>query len=457
MVMRPVIIALAAVLALTGCVAARPSDPSPKEPATTAETSAPGRYQGPAQPRLELTEAWQTDDQPLINISRAEVVAGSLVIMGWGSGSGEQDSVVLDAERGTVRWRAGQLHREFTLDSAARPKVRLSNLAGWAVERQDEGMLILPYHLGPCRDGGHVCPAAALKPYREHGLVGFSLADRRQVWHTAPVRSARPRADRPQTSGFQTYDVVGATASTVLATLGAAGNYFADLEWDAAERQPRTIAYDATTGRERWRREGFVAEELLVDDEAIGLERSVRPGATGGVPVLVDAVAGTRLWSMPTATSVTWTSVSRHGAIATEADGSPARQFLIRGHGEAQSLPTPSDGPGWIAPGLLGPLAWRVVPRSSPGGSPEGPALQAIDLDGKLTAGRAALPHDAVSAELGWSDYVWVSLASGRVQAFDQTGEPRSDVLAGRVNLLGPDLILITRPDSRELRLIELS
>ncbi|GAB3754564.1 hypothetical protein GCM10028864_34440 [Microlunatus parietis] len=455
--MRPMIMALAAILALTGCVAARPSTPGSKTPAVTAETPAPVHYQGPGQPWLELTEAWQTDAQPLINIGRAELVADSLVITGWGSGPAEQDSVVLDAGRGSVRWQASQLPREFALGPKARSKARLSNLAGWAVERGDDGMLILPYHLGPCRDGGFECPTTELKPYREHGLVGFSLADRRQVWHTAPVRSAKPRADRPQTSGFQTYEVVGATSSAVLATLGAAGNYFTDLEWDAAERQPKTIAYDPTTGRELWRRKGFVAEEILVDDVALGLERSLRPGATGGVPARIDAVAGTRLWSMPAETSVNWSSVSRHGAIVTETASAAAGQFLVRAHGEAQPLPTvSSDGPGWIMPGRRGPLAWRVVPRSSPGGSSEGPLLHAIGQDGRLTLGATTLPHDAVSATLGWSGYVWVRLASGRVQAFDRTGRPRSPEFSGDIRLVDSDRLLVTRPDSSRLRLLEL-
>lgn len=375
------IIVLVAVLGLPGCAADPPPAPAPTTPVATTESPspAPARYDGPGKPRLKLTEVWQSDAQPLIN-------------------------------------------------------------------------------LGPCRDGGHECPAAELKPYREHGLVGFSLADRRQVWHTAPVRSAKPRGDRPQTSGFQSYEVVGATSFTVLVTLGAAGNYFADLEWESAGRQPKTIAYDAAMGWELWRHEGFVAEEILFGDVAIGLERSGRPGATGGVPVGVDAVVGTRLWAMPAETSVRWTHVTRQGAVVVETDRLPdsARQFRIDGSGEPLPLPTPAPhGSGWLTPGMLGPLAWRVVPRSSPDGSPEGPMLQAIDLDGDLTVGGTALPDDAVAATLGWSDYVWVSLASGRVQAFDRTGRPRTPALTGAVHLAGHDQVLITRPDSTRLRLLD--
>ncbi len=464
---RLMIIALSAILVLAGCAPAPPPVPSPSPasaaPAEPESPPVPKRYGGLVEPPLELTELWQRADQPIADLSSAKMIEDSLVITGWGRERSDEESVVIDSGRGTVRWRAGQLPREFTLDATARPTARLTKLAGWAVDRDTGGVLILPYQLAPCRDGGHRCPAEESKPYREQGLVGFSLADRSQVWHTAPIRTAAPRADRPQTSGFQSIEVVAATSSTVLATVGVAGNYFSDLEWESPERQPRTIAYDSATGRERWRLDGFAAETVLAGDIMIGLERSSLRGATGGVPVGVDAVLGKRLWSMPAGTSVRWSSVSGQDAIATEVGGSgrdtsTAHQFWVAGDsGDTHPLPpVSSGGNGWIAPSLAGPMAWRVVSGSSPNGSPAGRKLQCLDLDGEFVVGGTTLPDDVIAARLGWGDYVWVSSTSGKTRAYDPTGKPRSPELTGAVQLVDPDLLLVTRPGSTLLRLIKL-
>ncbi|WP_152365604.1 hypothetical protein [Microlunatus speluncae] len=466
-VLRTMIIIAAVTLLLAGCVSTRPPRPTDPVPVPASSEPAPAPvptpYAGPGKPPLELTELWQNDDQPLAEIDSAEVIAGSLVITGWEKTRNDQESVVIDADHGKVRWRAGQLPREFRLDSADRPTARLSQRAGWAVERLADGMLILPYHLGSCRDGGHECPAKELKPYREHGLVGFSLADRRQVWHTAPVRGAAPRTDRPQTSGFQKFEVVGATSSTVLVTLGVAGNYLADLEWESPDRQPQTIAYDSAMGWVRWRIEGFAAETVIDGDVVIGLERSSRPGAAGGVPVGVDAVLGSRLWSMPDSTSVRWSSIGGFGLIVADVGDAgrgpaPARRTWISGpSGHTHPLPPVSPaGADWIAPRLGGPLAWRVVPASGAGGASGGPQLQTLDDDGEVTIGPTALPDDAVAAEVGLIDYVWVSQASGRVRGYDQTGTPRTKELTGSVRVVAYSQLLISHSGSTRLQLLDL-
>jgi hypothetical protein len=468
---RTMIIALSAILVLAGCVpAARPQPPQvTPSPASASPTEpdpppAPTTYRGSEEPPLELTELWQSAGQPIADLSSADVIKNSLVTTGWGKARSDEESVVIDSRHGTVRWRASQLPREFALDSDGRPRARLSDVAGWAVERTNEGMLILPYQLGPCQDGGHECPARELKPYREQGLVGFSLTDRSQVWHTDPIRSAAPRADRPPTSGFQSLEVVGATSSTVLVTIGVAGNYFADLEWDSPERRPRTIAYDSATGSNRWQLDGFVAEAMFAGDVVLGRERSSRPGATGGVPVRVDAVLGKRRWSMSAETSVKWSSIGDSGAIATEVgssdpDSPAARQFWVPSYDvDPQPLPPASpDASDWIAPAIGGPRAWRVVSGSSPDGSPKGPQLQCVDISGEFVAARTPLPDDAIAAQLGWADYVWVGTASGKVRAFDPTGKPRSPKLTGTVRLVEVDLLLVTRPGSTLLRLLEIN
>ncbi len=257
---------------------------------------------------------------------------------------------------------------------------------------------------------------------------------------------------------------MGATSSTVLVTVGAAGNYFSDLEWDSPERQPRTIAYEPATGWKRWQLDGFVGEEVFPGNVMIGRERSSLPGAAGGVPVRVDAVRGNRLWSMPAETSVQWSSIGDSGAIATEvgaaAPDTPAtRQFWVPSF-DAANLPMPPASPDasdWMAPSLAGPTAWRVVSGSGPDGSAKGRRLQCVDLTGEFVAARTPLPADVIAAQLGWADYVWVSTAAGKVQAFDPTGKPRSPEFTGTVRLVAPNLVLVTRPGSTLLRLIQMT
>lgn len=445
---RILVLVLGAALALAGCT----STPKPSPP--SASPSVPAPYDGPDAPPLEPAEVWTTDTETIDLVGDADLVGSSLVVTGLGNKTlHHNDSVVIDQRLGSVRWRASQLPREFALDSEPGAVARLSHFSGWPIESGPDGILVLPYHLGPCQDGGHSCSKEELKPYGERGLVAFSLADRSQVWHTKPIRVP----DDEDGVSQRRFRVAGASEHVVLASF-AADEYWRDPVSDD-DRAPLTIGYGVQTGEELWRRPGLVAE-AIVDGVGIGQEPSSRPRVEGGVPVGIDLTTGRELWSMPTETSAVWSSIGAGHAIVVDygrSSSNVTKLRLLRGrNGEVIDLPTSApDAIGWIASPIAGgPLAWRVVSEFDPDGSRDGDKLYSLDADGSVRVGVTNPRDGAGPRATGFGPYVWLNLPDGRIQAFDQTGAARSEVLTGRVHALGSDLLLISQPRSTSLRLL---
>lgn len=424
----PIALASLTLLGLSGCS----HDPEPPAPCCAVPTV--DTFEGEPLPDLTTSELDLDGDLGVMGITHASAVGDVAVVNGTDE-EGRDVTSAFDMGTGKTLWTDGDIPE--TLDVPGSGTVRYEGEDGWAIEVGDTDVHLVDYRRMPCSDLS--CEDYDARGMtEEQGIAALSLDYHTPVWTAPVVPSFEENSEEALDFSETSPTVVAATDELVIVNLdgGQQGTHTSDEHMS-------TMALDARTGETLWSVDRTFAQFLSGDTvlaytedtlEDSPANRLVAFDATTGKEkfrVAEEAVAGLHAGGR-------WLGGAGDLAAAAVSTNDGLGQIVDLSDG---TLGSPVHGQPAFGSDSSGDFAaWT----SKEFGEDIGPAsiLESVGLsDAAPRDGEHGLDDDYYTSAVA-DGYLWAHTSGDAVVAFDRTGAVRSEPLAGFPQFVADGLVL---------------